>query len=54
MTTYLKPGRNNKEERINFIKYWVNYIKTHTDQEWSQQQNILINSQFSNNSPAAQ
>ena len=54
MTTYLKPGRNNNEERINFIKYWVNYIKTHTDQEWSQQQNILINSQFSNNSPAAQ
>ena len=43
---FLKPGRNNKEERINFIKFWVNYMKTHSDKEWSDQQNILINSQI--------
>ena len=43
---FLKPGRNNKEERLNFIKYWVEYIKTHTDKEWSSQQNIIIDSQM--------
>lgn len=43
---YMKPGKNNKEDRINFIKFWVNYIKTHSDKEWSEQQNIIINSQI--------
>ncbi len=32
------------KQREWFIEYWVNYIKTHSDQEWSKQQNILINS----------
>ncbi|MBS3174611.1 hypothetical protein J4440_01910 [Candidatus Woesearchaeota archaeon] len=44
----LKPGNSNTEDRINFIKFWVKYIKTHPDEEWSEQQNILIDSQFSN------
>ena len=44
---FLKPGKNNKEERINFVKYWANYIKTHKDEDWSKQQNIIINSQIS-------
>ncbi|MBU0957735.1 MAG: hypothetical protein KKF56_02895 [Nanoarchaeota archaeon] len=43
---FLKPGKNNKEDRINFIKFWVQYIKTHSDKEWSRQQNIVINSQI--------
>jgi hypothetical protein len=43
---FLKPGEDNEEERINFIKYWVNYIKTHSDKEWSKQQNVVINSQI--------
>jgi len=33
-------------ERLEFIKYWANYIKTHSDKEWSEQQNMLINSQI--------
>ena len=41
---FLKPGRTNKEERINFIKYWVEYMKNHSDEEWSKEQNILIDS----------
>ncbi len=45
---FLKPGKSNDENRINFIKYWVDYIKTHPDEEWSEQQNILINSQLNN------
>ena len=36
--------RLNKKDRLWFIDYWANYIKTHTDQEWSAQQNVLIDS----------
>ncbi len=43
---FMKPGKNNKEDRINFVKYWANYVKTHPDKEWSRQQNIVINSQI--------
>jgi hypothetical protein len=42
----MKPGKDNKEDRINFVKFWVEYIKNHTDEEWSRQQNKLINSQI--------
>ena len=45
---YLKPGKDNKEERMNFVKYWANYVRTHSDKEWSRQQNILINSLMQN------
>jgi len=33
---------NNQREW--FIDYWVSYMKTHSDKEWSRQQNVLINS----------
>ncbi|MBU0894204.1 MAG: hypothetical protein KKF48_03645 [Nanoarchaeota archaeon] len=36
----------NFKERLNFIKIWAEYVKTHSDEDWSEQQNILINSQF--------
>jgi len=45
---YLKPGRNNREERLNFVKYWAEYVRTHPDKEWSRQQNVLINSLMKN------
>ena len=45
---YLKPGKNNKEARLNFVKYWADYVRTHSDKEWSRQQNILINSIMKN------
>jgi len=44
--TFLKPGRTNEEERLNFIKYWAEYIKTHPDEEWSEQQNEVIDAQI--------
>jgi len=44
----LKPGKDNKEDRMNFVKYWANYIKNNPDEVWSRQQNILINSQIKN------
>ena len=44
----LKPGKNNKEDRMNFVKFWAEYVRTHPDKDWSRQQNILINSQIQN------
>ena len=43
---FMKPGKDNQEDRLNFIKFWVNYIKTHKDEEWSEQQNVIIDSQL--------
>lgn len=39
-----KPSADNKQSRLDFIDYWAKYVKTHPDQEWSKEQNILINS----------
>ncbi len=44
----LKPGKNNQEDRMNFISYWANFVKNNPDQEWGKQQNLLINSQMQN------
>ena len=41
---FMKPGRTNKEDRLNFIEFWADYVRTHSDEEWSEQQNVLINS----------
>jgi hypothetical protein len=43
---FMKPGRDNKEDRLNFVKFWAEYVKTHSDQEWSKQQNVVIDSQI--------
>ncbi len=40
--------KRNFEERLWFIDFWANYIKEHSDEEWSKQQNVLINSQILN------
>jgi hypothetical protein len=34
----------NEEERKRFIHTWAEYVRTHSDTEWSHQQNIIINS----------
>ena len=36
----------NAKERLEFIDFWVNYMKNHPDEEWSEQQNIVIDSQI--------
>lgn len=41
-----KEKKENFKERLNFIKFWVDYIKKHSDKEWSEQQSFLINSQI--------
>lgn len=40
--------RINDEDRMWFVDYWGNYVRTHSDKEWSRQQNILINSIMQN------
>ena len=42
-----KFKEQNAKERLKFIDFWVEYIKTHSDKEWSSQQKILIDSQIS-------
>lgn len=37
----------NFKERLKFVKYWAEYVKTHKDEDWSEQQNLLIDSQIS-------
>ncbi len=36
----------NKEDRLWFVEFWVDYMKTHKD--WDRQQKLLINSQLKN------
>jgi len=36
----------NREQRIEGIKRWVEYIETHDPSEWGDQQNQLVDSQL--------
>jgi len=40
--------KKNKEDRIWMIRYWAQYVKNNSDQDWSKQQAILINSIIQN------
>ncbi len=42
----LKPGKTNKEDRMHFVEYWAEYVRTHDDHDWSKQQKILIDGQL--------
>jgi hypothetical protein len=35
---------DNEKERLAFVHKWAAYVRTHSDKEWSHQQNIIINS----------
>ena len=34
----------NQKERMRFVDKWAEYVKTHSDKNWSRQQNVVINS----------
>ncbi len=36
----------NIKDRRKFVLYWAEYVKTHSDKDWSKQQKELIDSQF--------
>lgn len=41
-----KFKEQNFRERLEFIDWWVEYTKTHSDKEWSEEQKRLIDAQF--------
>lgn len=41
-----KKKEKNRKQRIEFVKQWAEYVKNHPDEEWSEQQNLIINSQL--------
>lgn len=34
----------NEKERKGFVRKWAEYVRTHSDKDWSKQQNVIINS----------
>lgn len=36
----------NDYDRLWFVELWAKFIKTHSDSDWSRQQNTIINSQL--------
>lgn len=38
--------RENDRSRRAFVEEWADYVRTHDDEEWSRQQNRLIDSQL--------
>ena len=36
------------QERMKFVELWAEYVKTHTNKEWGEQQKLLIDSQIKN------
>ena len=41
-----RSQRQNVQGRRAFIKRWAEYVRTHDDEEWSRQQNKLIDAQL--------
>ena len=41
-----KFKEENFRERLRFVKLWADYVKTHKDEEWSEQQNVIIDAQI--------
>lgn len=44
----LKPGKTNREARLNFVEYWADFVRNNPDEVWSEQQNKLIDMQLDN------
>lgn len=40
--------RLNDKDRMWFVEYWAEYVMTHPDKVWSEQQRIIIDSQIEN------
>ncbi len=44
----LKLKEENDKERMWYVEYWANYVLSHTDKQWGNQQKVIINSQLQN------
>jgi hypothetical protein len=40
----MECSKRDVKERLNFVKFWANYVKNTPNEVWSRQQNVLINS----------
>ena len=38
----------NRKERMKFVELWAEYVRTHSDIDWSRQQKIVVDSQLRN------
>lgn len=38
----------NRKERMEFVKTWAEYVRTHSDRDWSRQQKAVVDSQLKN------
>jgi len=36
----------NRKERMKFVVFWADYVRTHPDIEWSKQQKVVVDSQL--------
>jgi len=45
MNKWFDKARNRKE-RMKFVELWAEYVRTHSDREWSKQQKIVVDSQL--------
>jgi len=36
----------NDIERIKFVEIWADYVRKHSDKEWSKQQKVVVDSQL--------
>ena len=36
----------NKKERMKFVEIWAEYVRTHSDMDWSKQQKVVVDSQL--------
>ena len=36
------------KERLYFVEKWAHYVREHSDEDWSRQQKVLIDSQIKN------
>lgn len=38
--------RDNQERRLERVVEWAEYVRTHPDEEWSAEQNVLVEAMF--------
>ena len=48
---HTEDKKRNKEDRMWFLRLWAEYVRTHSDKEWSAQQNVLIDGAFATKCP---
>ena len=42
----MEHNEENQKERNRFIDLWAEYVRKHDDRVWSEQQNVIIDSQI--------